>query len=108
MVDEHKRILKLIDEKIKKLEDEKIKDSENELNKLNALYRLISNQYNTFFRCVDMNIALKILEDAGVEQEDKIESYKRLIKEENKDSKTYVLMNAADDEKENLNKGEER
>lgn len=100
MIEERKRIEKILKDKIKSLESDHKESNEKELKKFNALYRLITNQYNTFFNKLDINVALKILEDIGVEQEELEETYKRLMQEEI--GQKYILMDI------DLNNKEER
>ncbi len=100
MMEEHEKLAKLLKEKIKFLESDHKSRNEKELKKFNALYRLINNQYNTFFKELDINMALAILKDIGIKQEDLYEEYKRLVKEEI--GKKYILMDI------DLNNKEER
>ncbi|MGN1297888.1 MAG: hypothetical protein ACI4VH_05675 [Clostridia bacterium] len=100
MIEERKKVEKILKEKIKSLENEHKESNKKELEKFNALYRLITNQYNTFFNKLDINVALKILEDIGIEKENLQETYKRLMQEEI--GKKYILMDI------DLNNKEER
>ena len=78
MIKEKRKLEEMLNKKIKELE------------KFNALYRLITNQYNTFFSKLDINVALKILEDIGIEKDAVQETYKKLIQEEI--SGKYILV----------------
>lgn len=98
MIEERKKIEKLLKEKIKSLENDNKESNEKELKKFNALYRLITDQYNTFFNKLDINVALTILEDIGVEQEELQETYKRLMQEEI--GQKYILMDMDSENKE--------
>ena len=87
MIKEKRKLEEMLNKKIKELER---KDNNKELEKFNALYRLITNQYNTFFSKLDINVALKILEDIGIEKDAVQEKYKKLIQEEI--SGKYILV----------------
>lgn len=100
MKEEHKKIEKLLEKKIKSLENDNRVNTEKELEKFNSLYRLVSNQYNTFFNKLDINIALAILEDIGIQPENLKETYKKLMQEEM--GQQYTLIDI------DLNKEEER
>lgn len=100
MREEHKKIERMLSEKINSIQRSNLipTSKENELSKFEALQRLISNQYNTFFNKIDINIAINILKDIGINQEEIYETYKKLLQEEI--GKKYILMNIDEDNKE--------
>ena len=87
---ERRKLEELLNNKIKKLEDNQKKCNKDELEKFKTLYRLITNQYNMFFSKIDVNIALKILKDIGIEENELQDIYIKLMQEEI--SGEYILI----------------
>lgn len=90
MMKERRKLEELLNNKIKKLEDNQKKCNKDELEKFKTLYRLITNQYNMFFSKIDVNIALKILKDIGIEENELQDIYIKLMQEEI--SGEYILI----------------
>ena len=90
MMKERRKLEELLNNKIKKLEDNQKKCNKDELEKFKTLYRLITNQYNMFFSKIDVNIALKILNDIGIEENELQDIYIKLMQEEI--SGEYILI----------------
>ena len=90
MMKERRKLEELLNNKIKKLEYNQKKCNKDELEKFKTLYRLITNQYNMFFSKIDVNIALKILKDIGIEENELQDIYIKLMQEEI--SGEYILI----------------
>lgn len=85
-------------EKIKLKLGEKIKDLENnhgneqEIERLKKIEKLVLNDYENFFGKIDVNIAIAILNDIGIEKDEAIKLYTDLIKEDL--SGKYTIINS--------------
>ena len=90
MMKERRKLEELLNNKIKKLEYNQKKCNKDELEKFKTLYRLITNQYNMFFSKIYVNIALKILKDIGIEENELQDIYIKLMQEEI--SGEYILI----------------
>ena len=104
MLDMHKKIENLIQGKIEELEKNKI-DNVQKLRTYQALQRLINNKYQSFFGKLNINVALAILEDIGVNKEELMETYQQLMKEEIKGKYKLIDINLETDKN---NEEEER
>ena len=85
-------------EKIKLKLGEKIKDLENnhgneqEIERLKKIENLVLHDYENFFGKIDVNIAIAILNDIGIEKDEAIKLYTDLIKEDL--SGKYTIINS--------------
>ena len=70
------------------------------LEKFNMLYKLVTNQFNTFFNKIDIGIAFSILEDIGIEQDKLEETYQKLMQEEVRPNYTLVDVDLNNKEEE--------
>ena len=88
-MEEYKKIEELIRKKIEKLKNADVVDDE-ELQKFTLLHRLISNKYEFLFEKLNMDVAIAILRDVGIPEEELLHEYQSLIKEEMKQK--YILL----------------
>ena len=107
MKQEYKKILNLLEQKIDFLDSQRKNDSivaeiyMAEREKFCKLYKLISNEYQNFFSEVDMEIAIAILQDIGIDKQEVMNVYQNLIKEDIE--QCYVLIDDIDEiEKTNI------
>ena len=98
-MDTHKKIEELVLKKIELLNNKKhqSEDSKKELEKFNVLYRLIVNQYEKFFEKINMEVAISILKDIGIPEDELLTTYKELMKEEIKQK--YILLDLNNNDK---------
>lgn len=107
-MNKHKKVEELIRKKIALLDQKKNKSNEDskELEKFKTLYRLVTNQYESFLEQINMDIAIAILEDIGIPQDEVLSMYNALMREEM--DKKYILMDINIEDKSNLEEEEER
>lgn len=107
MEQEYKKILNLLEQKIEFLDEQrKINSIVAEIymierEKFCKLYKLISNEYQNFFSEIDIEIAIAILQDIGIDENEVMNVYQNLISEDIE--QCYVLIDDIDEiEKTNI------
>ena len=83
---EHIKILKLIDEKLESLNEN---DVQNKM-RFQALKNLLLNKYNFFFATIDANVALNILAELGISKTNRMKVYLNLLEEIRNNQYTLV------------------
>lgn len=97
MASENKKVEELIKNKITLLKEDG-KDNSEEIEKFEKLYNLYTNPYEFLFDKIDINIALAILGDIGLSQEEALTTYQKVIKENL--NKKYTLINIEEENEE--------
>ncbi len=98
MINQHKNIENLLKNKIQELKKDKNNVDTEEIERLKKLYSLVTNKYMPFFSKVDISVALNVLTDIGIPQEELMSTYENLMKEEL--NKRYTLIDINRDEEE--------
>ena len=80
-MNEHEKLLEMIKKKIESLENNSSHCLDDEYVRLKKIYGLVNNNYGNFFSNIDINVAISILNDIGI-NEDELELYQKLLKEE--------------------------
>lgn len=100
-MEKHDYIQGLIDKELSSLEGKS--DSSERVERLRKVQKFIGSKYQNFFENISMDLAISILRDVGVKEDDLVKIYVELMQEE-LDSKYVVVGNL----NLNNNKEEER
>ena len=83
-------VKELIEKKIDYFKGKDDEKSKKEFDKFSALNRLFNNQYVSFIEKIELPVAISILKDIGVSEEEAMNTYIALLKE--RMSEKYILI----------------